>query len=97
MEAPPAEPVKDEEDDLNTPVPEGAKCKRRACGVAWEGEDVSRGKGEKAKCTYHPLGVSLPVEPKVSKAQLTCSRSFTRERNIMHVAPNAKYWNLMNS
>lgn len=57
MEAPPTEPVKDEEDDLSAPVPEGAKCKRRACGVAWEGEDVSRGEGEKAKCRYHPLGV----------------------------------------
>jgi len=59
MEAPPAEPEKEEEDDLSTPVPDGAKCKRRACGVAWEGEEVSRGNGEKAKCRYHPLGVSL--------------------------------------
>jgi hypothetical protein len=64
VEAPPAEPVKDEEDDLSAPVPEGAKCKRRACGAAWEGEDVSRGEGEKAKCTYHPLGVSCHLNAK---------------------------------
>lgn len=57
---PPAAPVVDEEDDLSAPVPEGAKCKRRACGAVWEGEAVSRGQGEKAKCTYHPLGVSSP-------------------------------------
>jgi hypothetical protein len=60
MEAPPAEPEKEEEDDLSIPVADGARCKRRACGATWEGEDVSRGDGEKAKCRYHPLGVSLP-------------------------------------
>lgn len=61
MEAPPAEPVKDEEDDLSLPVADGARCKRRACDATWEGEGVSRGDGEKAKCRYHPLGVSLLI------------------------------------
>lgn len=56
---PPAEPEKEEEDDLSLAVPEGARCKRRACGATWEGENVSRGDGENSKCRYHPLGVSL--------------------------------------
>lgn len=60
--APPetAEPTKVvvEEDDLSIPVPDGARCKRLGCGAEWEGQDVSRGEGEKAKCRHHPQAVS---------------------------------------
>jgi hypothetical protein len=95
MEAPPAEPEKDEEDDMSLPVADGARCKRRACGATWEGQDVSRGDGEKAKCRYHPLGVSFSH---VQEGQnLTDSPSSTRERNTTPVAPNAKSWNLTSS
>jgi hypothetical protein len=59
MDAPAPEPEIEEEDDASLPVPEGSRCKRRACGATWEGEDVSRGEGEKAKCRYHPMGVGL--------------------------------------
>jgi hypothetical protein len=90
MEAPPAEPEKEEEDDLSIPVADGARCKRRACGATWEGEDVSRGDGEKApsgcKFTIHFLELALIHSP--------CS---TKERNTMLVAQNAKYWNSTNS
>lgn len=52
--------VKEEEqDDLSAPVPDGARCKRLACGATWEGEQVSRGEGEKAVCRYHPQPVRL--------------------------------------
>jgi hypothetical protein len=47
-----------EEDDLSIPVPDGARCKRLGCGAEWEGHDVSRGDGEKAKCRHHPQSVS---------------------------------------
>lgn len=52
--------VKEEEqDDLSVPVPDGARCKRLACGATWEGEQVSRGEGEKAVCRHHPQPVRL--------------------------------------
>ena len=51
--------VKDEEDDLSLPVPEGARCKRLGCEATWEGEGVSRGQGAKAQCRYHPQSVCL--------------------------------------
>jgi hypothetical protein len=47
-----------EEDDLSMPVPDGATCKRLGCAATWEGQDVSRGEGEKAKCRHHPQSVS---------------------------------------
>jgi hypothetical protein len=85
---PPAEPEKEEEDDLSLPVPEGARCKRRACGAIWEGENVSRGDGEKSKCRYHPSGVSdLSISVEVI---LTTSRSFMRGQSTMRAAQNAK-------
>jgi hypothetical protein len=93
-EAPPAEPEKEEEDDVSLPVPEGARCKRRACGAAWEGEGVSRGDGEKAKCRYHPMGVRI--------SHLHCnmnswySRYSTREQSTMLVVLNAKCSSLTN-
>lgn len=48
-----------EQDDPSVPVPKGARCKRLACGATWEGEEVSRGDGEKAICRYHPQAVSF--------------------------------------
>lgn len=56
--AQPAVPVAVEEDDPATAVPEGARCKRLACGKAWEGEETSRGDGDGAKCRHHPQAVS---------------------------------------
>lgn len=58
------EPVVEEDDDPDVPVPEGARCKRLGCGAAWEGEGVSRGDGAKAVCTYHPQKVSWPRGPR---------------------------------
>ncbi|ODN97467.1 CORD and CS domain-containing protein [Cryptococcus wingfieldii CBS 7118] len=63
--------VKEEEDDVSLPVPEGARCKRTACGAAWEGEEVSRGEGEKATCRYHPQSA---VFHEGSKGYLCCKR-----------------------
>ncbi|WVQ74613.1 hypothetical protein IAR50_004214 [Cryptococcus sp. DSM 104548] len=64
--------VKEEEqDDLSLAVPEGARCKRTACGALWEGEQVSRGEGEKAVCRYHPQSA---VFHEGSKGYLCCKR-----------------------
>ncbi|WVQ79109.1 hypothetical protein IAT38_001203 [Cryptococcus sp. DSM 104549] len=68
---PPAAPVKDEEDDLSKPVPENAGCKRTGCGARWEGEEISRGEGEKAKCRYHPQAA---IFHEGSKGYLCCKR-----------------------
>lgn len=58
---PPAAPIVTEGDDPTLPVPEGASCKRLGCGMQWEGEEVSRGSGEQAKCRYHPQAVCHPL------------------------------------
>ncbi|AAW42582.1 hypothetical protein CNBC0890 [Cryptococcus deneoformans B-3501A] len=64
--------VKEEEqDDPSVPVPEGARCKRLACGATWEGEEVSRGDGEKAVCRYHPQAA---IFHEGSKGYLCCKR-----------------------
>ncbi|KIR69599.1 hypothetical protein I312_101731 [Cryptococcus bacillisporus CA1280] len=64
--------VKEEEqDDLSVPVPDGARCKRLACGATWEGEQVSRGEGEKAVCRHHPQPA---IFHEGSKGYLCCKR-----------------------
>ena len=64
---PPATPKEVEEDDLSAAVPDGAKCKRLGCNAQWEGEAVSRGEGEKARCRYHPQAVSrCSIRPPIS-------------------------------
>ncbi|KAK1927538.1 HSP20-like chaperone [Papiliotrema laurentii] len=68
---PPPSPKETEEDDLSVPVPEGSRCKRLGCKAVWEGEAVSRGDGEKAKCVYHP---QAPVFHEGSKGYLCCKR-----------------------
>ncbi|WVR03801.1 hypothetical protein IAU60_000796 [Kwoniella sp. DSM 27419] len=67
----PAQKVVEEEDDLSLPVPEGASCKRLACGQKWQGEEVSRGDGEQAKCRYHPQPA---IFHEGSKGYLCCKR-----------------------
>ncbi|WWD16509.1 hypothetical protein CI109_100936 [Kwoniella shandongensis] len=68
----PAIPEKEEEeDDLSLKVVDGARCKRLGCGAVWEGEEVSRGKGEKSTCRYHPQPA---VFHEGSKGYLCCKR-----------------------
>lgn len=51
----PAPPKEEEQDDESATVPEGARCKRLACGEDWKGgAGEQRGKGEGDECTYHP-------------------------------------------
>jgi hypothetical protein len=57
--APAPAKVEIEEDDESVPVPEGSRCKRLGCGSTWEGEDISRGEGDKASCTFHPQSVGI--------------------------------------
>lgn len=53
--------VEVEQDDLNEVVKDDAPCKRLGCKARWQGEGVSRGDGEGAKCRYHPQPVSLTL------------------------------------
>lgn len=49
-DSPAPEAEEEDEDDLGTPVPKGASCKRRACGSSYkEGQDRNS-----EECTHHP-------------------------------------------
>ncbi|WVO13279.1 hypothetical protein L204_100892 [Cryptococcus depauperatus] len=63
--------LKEENDDPSLSVPAGAKCKRLGCGAQWEGEAISRGTGENARCRYHPQPA---IFHEGSKGYLCCKR-----------------------
>jgi hypothetical protein len=76
-----AAPAAIEDDDPSIAVPEGARCKRLACGQAWQGEETSRGEGAGARCRHHPQGVSRQpivliqaIFHEGSKGYLCCKR-----------------------
>lgn len=81
----PAKPVSteyvEEQDDPELPCVKGATCKRRSCGVSWDGE--SR---EGEECRYHPGGVRRSRLP-LARASADCSdrsrsQSFTRPQRF---------------
>ncbi|KAF2171971.1 hypothetical protein M409DRAFT_18202 [Zasmidium cellare ATCC 36951] len=60
-------PPEEEEDDPNTPVPDGAACKRKACGATYKAGPNR----DEEKCTHHP-GQALFHEG--SKGWTCCKR-----------------------
>ncbi|PLW51530.1 hypothetical protein PCASD_00367 [Puccinia coronata f. sp. avenae] len=65
-------PKPEPEDDPESIVPEGSKCKRLACGITWSGMgNCKRGKLDKDECTYHP---GTPVFHEGSKGYTCCKR-----------------------
>jgi hypothetical protein len=66
---PPAAPApqEDEDDDPNTPVPDNATCKRKACGVTHKGSPRS----DDENCQHHP---GAPVFHEGSKGWSCCKR-----------------------
>jgi hypothetical protein len=55
-------PKPEPEDDPESIVPEGSKCKRLACGITWSGMgNCKRGKLDKDECTYHPGTVCFSI------------------------------------
>ncbi|KAG9653174.1 chord-domain-containing protein, partial [Aureobasidium melanogenum] len=66
---PPASPAppEDEDDDPNTPVPDNATCKRKACGVTHKGAPRS----DDENCQHHP---GAPIFHEGSKGWSCCKR-----------------------
>ncbi|KDQ60662.1 hypothetical protein JAAARDRAFT_31637 [Jaapia argillacea MUCL 33604] len=61
-----------DEDDLETPVPTGTKCRRKGCEVAYVSDEIHRRPdGEGAVCTYHTMP---PIFREGSKGYLCCKR-----------------------
>jgi len=68
----PAQPKIELEDDPESIVLEGSKCKRLACGITWNGlGNCKRGKLDREECTYHP---GTPVFHEGSKGYSCCKR-----------------------
>jgi hypothetical protein len=64
---PPPAPVDEENDDPSLPIPDGATCKRKACGATYKaGQDR-----EQESCTHHP---GAPIFHEGSKGYSCCKR-----------------------
>lgn len=64
--------------------------------MRWEGEEVSRGEGEKSRCRHHPQAVRrLNCESDFHgvKAEKVYRQSFMKARKDIYVA-NDEFWNL---
>ncbi|MBW0511323.1 hypothetical protein O181_051038 [Austropuccinia psidii MF-1] len=68
----PPPPKLDPEDDENSIVPVGSRCKRLACCQIWSGsENSKRGELNKEECLYHP---GTPIFHEGSKGYSCCKR-----------------------
>lgn len=63
---PPPPPPESEDDDESLEIPKGKICRRKACGVSYEG-----GGREGEKCVYHP---GAPIFHEGSKGYTCCKR-----------------------
>ncbi|KAH9813829.1 HSP20-like chaperone [Melampsora americana] len=64
--------VKELEDDPESIVPKGSKCKRLTCGQEWKSEvDSKRGELNHDECTYHP---GTPIFHEGSKGYSCCKK-----------------------
>lgn len=63
----PAPPEEEEEDDPDVPIPDGATCKRRACGVSYKAGQSREGE----ECVHHP---GQPLFHEGSKGYTCCKR-----------------------
>ncbi|EFP90130.1 hypothetical protein PGT21_032913 [Puccinia graminis f. sp. tritici] len=72
IESQPVIPKPELQDDPESIVTEGSKCKRLACGITWHGlGNCKRGELDKEECTYHP---GTPVFHEGSKGYSCCKR-----------------------
>ena len=72
-------PPEDEDDDPALPIPPGATCKRKACGVKYNG-DASRA-GE--QCVHHP---GVPIFHEGSKGYSCCKKRVLEFDDFMRLA-----------
>lgn len=71
-------PPEDEDDDPDIPIPDGATCKRKACGVAHKAGDSREGE----ECVHHP-GFALFHEG--SKGYTCCKRRVLEFDEFMRI------------
>jgi hypothetical protein len=76
-ESTPKPPEEDEDDDPSLEVKEGMTCRRKSCGVKFEG-----GKRDGEKCVHHP---GAPIFHEGSKGWSCCKRRVLEFDQFMNI------------
>ncbi|KAL1637590.1 hypothetical protein SLS58_009263 [Diplodia intermedia] len=77
----PAPPPEDEDDDPSLPIPDGAACKRKACGATYDAA-TGRGEGVDESCVHHP---GVPIFHEGSKGYSCCKRRVLEFDEFMRI------------